>query len=121
MTAILAGCRALVVEDESAIAMMIEDMLIEAGCEVEVASQLEQAVALAGAGRFDLAVLDINLHGRESFEAADLLTARNVPVIFASGYGQSGRPARYQHLPMLQKPFACEELISAARTALGRA
>jgi hypothetical protein len=41
---------------------------------------------------------------------AELITARNPPFIFATGYGSSGLPQEYRDRPALQKPFQLETL-----------
>ena len=41
---------------------------------------------------------------------ADLISARNRPFIFATGYGSSGLPEEYRDRPALQKPFQLETL-----------
>ena len=57
----LRGRRALVVEDESLVAMLVEDMLLDLGAKVEVAMRLCEAVRQAREGVFDFAILDVNL------------------------------------------------------------
>ena len=57
----------LVVEDESVVAMLIEDMLADIGHEVgAVASTLDAAMEQALTGSFDVAILDVNLDGAKS-------------------------------------------------------
>lgn len=99
------GCRVLLVEDESLVAMLAEDMLLDLGCEVVVAMRLDKALALARAERFDLAVLDVNLGDARSYPVADLLFERCTPFLFATGYGKRGLEAPYQGVPVLQKPY----------------
>ena len=103
--------RILVVEDEVLVAMNIEDMLLEHGFEVAgIASRLAPALALAREGRFDAAMLDVNLAGEASFPIADLLAERGIPFLFATGYGLAGLEERYRGHPVLQKPFRAAEL-----------
>ena len=67
----------LVVEDESLIAMLVEDALIDAGAEVlGPAATVEEALALFESGNPNAAVLDINLAGQVSTPVADLLADR---------------------------------------------
>ncbi|MEH3062666.1 MAG: response regulator [Methylobacterium radiotolerans] len=106
----LAGRRVLLVEDESLVAMLAEDMLLDLGCEVVVAMRLEQALAHARTEAFDLAVLDVNLGEARSYPVADLLLARDTPFLFATGYGQHGLDAAYQAVPVLQKPYQAAPL-----------
>ncbi|MCK8778375.1 response regulator [Rhizobium sp. NTR19] len=103
--------RILVVEDEMTIALMIEDMLIQLGHEVvELAMRLPRAEELARQAAFDLALLDVNLDGRKSFPVADILSARGIPFVFATGYGASGLENGYSHCPVVTKPFMMEDL-----------
>lgn len=106
--------RILIVEDEMLVAMNVEDMLLELGHEVAgLASRLGPALALARDGRFDAAMLDVNLAGEPSFPVADLLIERGIPFLFATGYGRQGIEERYRNFPMLQKPFRAAELGAA--------
>ncbi len=107
----LEGKRILLVEDESLIAIVIEEMLEELGCELAGrAADLGSAVAAAEAGGFDGAVLDVNLDGLESFAVADALAARGVPFLFSTGYGEPRMPEPFADRPVLQKPFQEDEL-----------
>jgi CheY-like chemotaxis protein len=109
--------RALVVEDEILVGMLVEDMLRDLGHEVAaLSSHLEQALQLAASGGFDFAVLDINLNGRQSFPVADVLADRGVPFLFATGYGPRILPERHADAVVLSKPFSLDEL----RAALAR-
>src|SRR5262245_47281629 len=103
--------RILIVEDETMIAMMVEDFLSHLGWEViEMAGSLDQALAMARDADIDAAVLDVNLKGQDSFAAADILSDRNIPFIFASGYGADGMASRFRGVPILTKPFHRDDL-----------
>jgi CheY-like chemotaxis protein len=103
--------RILVVEDEMLVAMNIEEMLLDLGHEVAgLAGRVAPALALAQEGRFDAAMLDVNLAGEPSFAVADLLIERGIPFLFATGYAPSGIEERYRGFPVLQKPFRTGEL-----------
>ena len=105
------GRRVLVIEDEVLIGMLLEDMLTDLGYVVAgAASRLEEASGLARTGSFDLAILDVNLNGQESYPVAEILAARGIPFMFATGYGERGMPPAYQNRPTLQKPFQLETL-----------
>jgi CheY-like chemotaxis protein len=111
--------RVLVIEDEMTIAMMIEDMLIDLGHEVvDLAMRLPQALDSAARVLVDFAILDVNLDGEKSFPVADLLTSRNIPYVFATGYGRAGVDERYHTAPILSKPFTARDLETAMRAAL---
>ncbi|NEU13873.1 response regulator [Methylobacterium sp. BTF04] len=102
---VLEGCRVLLVEDESLVAMLAEDMLLDLGCEVVVAMRLDKALAYARTVMFDLAVLDVNLGATSSYPVADLLSTRGIPFLFATGYGTAGLEADYRGVPVMQKPY----------------
>lgn len=111
--------KVLVVEDDAIIAMMVEDMLSDLGCViVATAGKLEPALALAETLSFDLAMLDVNLNGKESFPIAEVLTRRGVPFVFATGYGARVTASRYRDAPTLQKPYDQKQLAGAIATAL---
>jgi DNA-binding response OmpR family regulator len=103
--------RILVVEDEMLIGMLLEDMLTDMGHEVAaIVPRLKDALAAVERESFDLAVLDVHLHGESAFPVADALIAKGVPFIFATGYGERGLPENYRGRPVLQKPFARDDL-----------
>jgi CheY-like chemotaxis protein len=106
-----AKLRVLVVEDEMLIGMLLEDMLADLGHEVvAVVPRLKDAMAAATKEAFNLAILDVHLHGESAFPVADALIARGIPFVFATGYGERGLPDTYRERPVLQKPFAKEDL-----------
>jgi CheY-like chemotaxis protein len=107
------GC-VLVVEDEVMVAMYVEELLGDLGYDtVVVATALDQALSLAREAAFDFAVLDINLNGRQSFPVADVLQARGIPFLFASGYGSKGVNDNYKDAVRIQKPFRSHDLARA--------
>ena len=116
----LQGRRVLVVEDEMMIAMLVEDMLGEMGCTViGPAHAVEPALNLAAnEPEIDAALLDINLAGQPVFAIADVLRAKGVPMIFSTGYGESGLREVDRGAPVLQKPFRAAELAAALNLAL---
>jgi AmiR/NasT family two-component response regulator len=74
----LSNRKVLVVEDEMMIAMLIEDMLDEFGCElVGPATNVPRALELIGKESLETAVLDLNLDGQD--KCADLLLATPGP------------------------------------------
>jgi CheY-like chemotaxis protein len=105
----------LVVEDNLIIAMDAQDIFTELGADqVSVASSVAQAERLIAAHAFALAVLDINLGDETSETIADTLLAKQVPLMFATGYGErSVFAARCPDIPVIQKPYGIEEVRAA--------
>ena len=115
----LLNCKVLVVEDEMMIAMLIEDMLDEFGCKlVGPATNVPRALELIGKESIAVAVLDLNLDGKDTYAIADALQRKNVPFIFATGYGSTGLRQEYGNRPVLQKPFQARDFESALTEAL---
>jgi CheY-like chemotaxis protein len=105
------GCRIFVVEDEFLIRMLLEDMLADLGHAVAAAAgSVGEAAELAKSSEFDVAILDVNLDGREVYPVADILAGRGLPFVFVTGYGGRGLPDAYRDRPTLQKPFQLEDL-----------
>jgi CheY-like chemotaxis protein len=123
MTAALTGLRLLIVEDEAMVAMMVEDMLADLGCVVvDVAGTLSRGLALVADPELALdgAILDVNLGGDKVYPVADVLAARGIPFIFATGYGISGIAESFSHVPALAKPYESRALERMLTMALGR-
>ena len=108
----------LLVEDEAIIRMMIAEMVEELGHRVVAeAGDIREAERLATAAQFDLAILDINVNGDSILPVAEIVARRNVPFVFASGYGATGLPEPFRNRPVLKKPFLIEQLASAINVA----
>lgn len=116
------GLRVLIVEDEMMVAMLLEDMLDELGhTVVAVASDVGAAIEKARTLDLDVAILDLNLNGQESFPVARMLRERGVPFLFATGYGQGKASAEFAQVPTLPKPFVSADLERTLGLLLARA
>ena len=110
--------RVILVEDEPLVAMMMEDLLADLGCEIAGSfGSLDAALGWVAAQEElpDGALLDVNLGGGETvFPLADLLRERGVPFVFATGYG--ALPSNeYPDAPLVRKPVAQDELLPLLR------
>ncbi|MGO9357746.1 MAG: response regulator [Xanthobacteraceae bacterium] len=107
------------VEDETMIRMLVADMLADLGYDIAAeAGDVEQAMKFARSAKFDLAILDVNVNGKLISPVADVVAARNLPFVFATGYGAEGLPEQYRQHTALQKPFRLEALQQAIEAAL---
>lgn len=98
--------RILVVEDEFLVAALLEADLLAAGYTVVGPfTNLAAAMEASRHEAFDLAVLDVNLHGEMVFPLADELSARGIRFIFLSGYGPQSLPDRHRSTPYMAKPY----------------
>jgi DNA-binding response OmpR family regulator len=101
----------LIVEDEVMIRIMLTDMLDELGFDIAAETRdVDEAISLAQAVEFDLAILDVN--GKAISPVADLLEAKRRPFIFVTGYGSDALPDGHRTRPYLQKPFQIDALAS---------
>ncbi|MBN9670844.1 HWE histidine kinase domain-containing protein [Roseibium aggregatum] len=107
--------RVLLVEDNMIIAMDGEDALRRLGAqEVEIRGNVGAALQLLDTIKFDFALLDINLGSETSIPIAIELIAKNVPFIFASGYGENSTlPKEVRDIPVLSKPYDMEGIRAA--------
>ncbi len=116
------GRRILVVEDELMIRMLLDGMLEDLGYTMTAqAGAIDEAVALAKNADVDAAILDVNLNGQPITPVVEVLIARGVPFVFATGYGQRGVPEPYRNNPTLQKPFQSEALEQALQAIAPKA
>lgn len=115
----LSGLKALIVEDEGGIALMIEDMLDELGCKVAASvAHLQKASQVASTATVDFAILDVNIDGKPVFPVAQILRKRGIPIVFSTGYGAAGLPTEFSDNPVIGKPFTLEALHDAIVAAV---
>jgi CheY-like chemotaxis protein len=114
--------RVLIVEDETMVSMLIEDMVGDLGGHViGPAASFEQAMTWALEADFDLAILDVNLAGLAVYPIADVLRDRGIPFIFTTGYDSSVIPQSYRGQRMLPKPFSHQTFCEAVGEVLAGA
>ena len=118
----------LVVDDESLIVLMIEDMLHEGGFKTKVASSGEKAIKLIdeNEGKFSALITDVNL-GPGNLRGWDVAhRAREVtptiPVVYVTG--DSEKEWASQGVPnsiLIHKPFATAQILTAVANLLNHA
>ncbi|KAA0972563.1 response regulator [Aureimonas fodinaquatilis] len=114
------GLRVFIVEDETLVAMQLEDMLFDLGCEVVgLAMRLQRACDMVQeVGPISVAVLDVNINGEKVFPVAQYLRGKGVPLVFTTGYGRSGLEGAWDEWPVLSKPYTMEQLSDAMQEAV---
>jgi CheY-like chemotaxis protein len=117
MTGPLSDLRLLIVEDEMVVLMNIEATLEDMGCtRISAAATVVEALTLIEEGRFDAAIIDINLSGERSYPVADALARRAIPFAFSTGYGELGERADFVDRPVLRKPYVRRDLIAVVQS-----
>jgi response regulator RpfG family c-di-GMP phosphodiesterase len=110
------GATILILEDEPIIGLALEDMLSLQGASVLHASRIEEACDLIAEEQVDSAVLDVNVHGTLSYAVAQLLAEREIPFIFATGYGDRSHPVEFADVPTVSKPYSADDIRTALLT-----
>jgi len=112
--------RVMLVEDEGLIALMLEDMLEDLGCDVvlSVAAVGPALAWLEAGGEAEAALLDVNLGGEAVFPVAEALVRRGVPFAFTTGYGETHDP-RFKDTPLLSKPIKQDRLKAVLQAFAG--
>jgi CheY-like chemotaxis protein len=125
--------RILIVDDDTAVQATIRILLERAGHSVDVAGDGHNALAVFGAGNFDLVFLDIFMPGMDGLEAMRLMHHQQplTPIIVISGRPVEPDPAtgldfltmatRLGAVSSLQKPFRPAALLAAVAECLDAA
>jgi CheY-like chemotaxis protein len=116
----VAGHSILIVEDEPLIAMMLEDFLDSLGhTVVGTAETVDEAIARAEEGGFDVAIVDVHLKGGQTvWPVADRLTEKGVPFVLATGGHIEPPPERHAAAPVLSKPYTIDAIDPVLKQAL---
>ena len=110
---------ALIIEDESLIAMAIEDALRECGyTSFEIAVSADEAVAAAARKCPDLITADVELRPGCGITAVQsICSERPIPVLFITGSPGAVRIRMPGH-PLVEKPFGTDHIRNAVRLAM---
>jgi CheY-like chemotaxis protein len=118
----LVGRRVLVVEDEWVVAVELDSELTEMGCRViGPVPSVSDAMAILVSQPVDVALVDIELGEDTGYPIAHALQARNVPVVFLTGYNTTALAPEFRHLRCLEKPAGTRGLAIALTAALADA
>ena len=109
----LAGRSILLVEDEPAIALQLEEQLNAAGARVYSAGRLREALHMAEHPALSAAVLDFRLGEDSSAAVCRRLEELGIPFVFYTGYGDDDAFRRWPDAPIVSKPVDAGVLINA--------
>jgi CheY-like chemotaxis protein len=102
--------KVLLVEDEFLVALGLESMIEELGFDIlGPVSTTDEAMDLIGATRPDAAILDIDLGRETSFELAEHLRKKRVPLVFCTGV-ETSCPDSLRDVPVLIKPHVQDKI-----------
>ena len=102
----------LYLEDEILIAIDVTSLLRDSGFKlVKTVHRLKSAWDAAASTQFDIALLDINVDGKQtSIELGEKLKSEGVHVVFASGNGADACQLEERGFHFIDKPFTHEAL-----------
>jgi CheY-like chemotaxis protein len=110
--------RVLIVEDELLIAIMLEEIVTEAGFQVVgPVATLPEALALAASERLDAALLDVWLDEKTRvYAAADVLADRHIPFAFVTAYRDAEIEIAHRGRPVWFKPLLPNQIAHGLAT-----
>ena len=114
--------RAMVVDDEPALAELVGAWLADLGMTVKTANSPESAMKLAAEFKPELLVSDANLGAQiDGLELARLLVERNpaLLVVFMTGFSDRIKALQAAGVAVLAKPFTAEDLVNTLSLHLG--
>ncbi|KCZ50254.1 HWE histidine kinase domain-containing protein [Hyphomonas pacifica] len=102
----LSGC-VMVLEDNIIIAMDAEQMLKQMGAsDVALAADVSEALDQLEKSDITFALLDVNLGDETSEPVAEKLVEKNIPFVFATGYGDAiSMLERFPNASVVKKPY----------------
>ncbi|MEE3715624.1 ATP-binding protein [Tumidithrix elongata RA019] len=118
--------KVLIVEDESIIALDIEDILSSLGyCVIGTVESGTEAIAQVEATRPDLILMDINLKGSiDGIEAAKEIQSRfQIPIVYLTAFGDDAtlrRTASTEPYGYILKPIKANDINATIKMALAR-
>lgn len=104
---------ALVVETNYLIASVIEAPLLDAGYQVVIAANPDEAFALLEAREISLALIDFRLQHAEPEGLVARLRQRSVPFVFCTAATVEEVAEHFPNARVMLKPFSDQELLAA--------
>lgn len=112
--------RILVLDDNALISVLLEEWLIELGCEVAgPVPMVADALRMIEETSIDAAFLDMSVSDGNCLPVAAALEKRGVPFTFATGGGMDGLETRFPKAAMMIKPYDFSDVRKALDRMLG--
>lgn len=104
------------------VALLVEDVLLEAGCVViGPFARVPAGLAAAKDEMVDVALLDVNVANEKVFPIAYALEERGIPFLFVTGYGDEALPKDRPDWEACPKPYQPGQLAAQLARILGAA
>ena len=118
--------RILIVEDQEDNRMIIRDMLVHSGFEIDEAASGEEAIARVNARPPDLILMDVQLPGLDGYAITRQIRAipdlSKVPIIAVTSFAMSGDDERARVAgcdDYISKPYSPRALLQRVKELLG--
>jgi PAS domain S-box-containing protein len=106
----------MIVEDEMLVALDLQESVRALGYGVVGPyGRLAEAIEGAAAQPIDFAILDLNLNGEMTYDLAEELVKRGIPIVFTTGYEPDAIKSRISNCRVLNKPVVKDALESVLR------
>ena len=114
----LEGIRVLIIEDDAMLAQCVGETIESAGYSVVgVAGTIADALSKINAIAFDIALLDLHLHGRTVEALSSAIVKCGASAVVSTGADFGSVPAELRLWPVLRKPYKDAELLAALAIA----
>ncbi len=118
--------RVLIADDEPNIVISLEFLMEQAGYEIKIATNGQEALDLARSFHPDLVLLDVMVPVKSGYEVCQQLKSepatRDIKVVMVSAKGRDVEVAKALELgadAYITKPFSTRELVAKVREMLG--
>lgn len=106
----------MIVEDEMLVALDLQESINALGYTViGPFGRLSEAIEGAATQSIDFAILDLNLNGEMTYDLAEQLRKRGIPIVFTTGYEADAVRSRFQDCRVLNKPVVKDTLESVLK------
>ena len=106
----------MIVEDEMLVALDLQESIRSLGyAVVGPYGRLSEAIEGAETQVIDFAILDLNLNGEMTYDLAESLEKRGIPIVFTTGYESDAINTRIGNCRVLNKPVVKDALASVLR------
>lgn len=102
--------RILLLEDDTDVRFVLENVLVAAGYGTDCAGSTREARAYLGLGTYDLVIADLKLDDGDGIDIADLASGRGAKTLIVSGHATSYSARALARHPYLLKPVHAAEI-----------
>jgi DNA-binding response OmpR family regulator len=118
-TRALAGAQLLIVEDDFLLLMDLEEVLLDAGADVQACRTIEDALRLAEKQGLSAAILDVRIGTHSIAPVARKLADRGTPFLFYTGQlGNDPMMTEWPNCRTISKPALPQVIVKAVAELL---